>query len=175
MEGKKNKSLGHAIDALVNALEDLDESTRLVAVRAACEHLNIALLSERTLASTSLPQATVPQTQSSAPVESLEGEIVDIRSLKERKSPSNAMEMACVVAYYLENHAPGDERRSELARKDVETYFKQGGFPLPKAPGQVLIDAKDAGYLDSPSRGKYKLNPVGYNLVAHSLPRSKGE
>jgi hypothetical protein len=35
---------------------------------------------------------------------------------------------------------------------------------------QVLIDAKASGYFESASRGEYKLNAVGYNLVAHNLP-----
>jgi hypothetical protein len=35
---------------------------------------------------------------------------------------------------------------------------------------QVLPDAKGSGYFDSAARGEYKLNAVGYNLIAHSLP-----
>ena len=39
----------------------------------------------------------------------------------------------------------------------------------------TLVDTKNAGYLDNGSaRGLYRLNPVGYNLVAHSLPAGGG-
>jgi hypothetical protein len=79
--------------------------------------------------------------------------------------------MACVVAYYLQALAPSSERKTEITSTDLEKYFKQAGFPLPKKITQVLIDAKAAGYFDSTDRGTYKLNAVGYNLVVHTLPR----
>jgi hypothetical protein len=40
---------------------------------------------------------------------------------------------------------------------------------------QVLVDARGAGYFDSAGRGKYKLNPVGHNLVVHKLPKKKAK
>ena len=81
--------------------------------------------------------------------------------------------MACIVAFYLSNHAPENEKMDSISKTEIENYFKQAKFPLPKAIQQVLVDAKSSGYFDSAERGKYKLNPVGYNLVAHKLPRSK--
>ncbi len=76
-----------------------------------------------------------------------------------------------MVAYYLESHAPDKDRKQTLETGDIEKYFKQAGFPLAKRMEQVLPDAKAAGYLDAAGRGRYKLNPVGYNLVVHSLPK----
>jgi hypothetical protein len=58
---------------------------------------------------------------------------------------------------------------------DMIKYFKQAGFTLPKKPQFLLVNAKNAGYFDSAGTGKYRLNPVGYNLVAHNLPRSQSE
>lgn len=169
MAAQKKKSLGQAIDEVVQAIEALDESSRLTAVKAACEHLNIPLGLPATHAPTPLGQAP-PPTPESPPATV----ITDIRTLnKETKRPGNAIEMACVVAYYLKNCAPVNERRNEILPKDIEKYFTQADFPLPKVPGQVLVDAKVAGYLDSAGRGKYKINPVGHNLVAHTLPRTK--
>jgi hypothetical protein len=54
----------------------------------------------------------------------------------------------------------------------VRKYFKIARFPLPRAPQQALPNAVAAGYLENVSRGEYRLNPVGYNLVVHGLPRS---
>ena len=53
--------------------------------------------------------------------------------------------------------------------------FIQAGFPLPKAPpAMTLTHAKNAGYLNAlPERGQFRLNSVGYNLVAHKLPGGK--
>lgn len=101
--------------------------------------------------------------------------IRDIRSLKDQKSPRTAVEMAALVAYYLTELAPEGSRKSEIGTEDITTYFKQAGFPLPATPRQTLFNAKAAGYLDSAAQGAYKLNPVGHNLVAHSLPASNSD
>jgi hypothetical protein len=82
-----------------------------------------------------------------------------------------AIEMACIVGYFLQNVAQSDERKTAIKGEDVDKYFRQAGYPLPKAKGQLLVDAKSSGYFDSAGVGAYKLNAVGYNLVAHSLPR----
>ena len=81
--------------------------------------------------------------------------------------------MACVVAYYLQELAADGERKETISTQDLEKYFKQAGFKLPKVLEQVLSDAKASGYFESAGRGEYRLNAVGYNLVAHSLPKSK--
>jgi hypothetical protein len=83
--------------------------------------------------------------------------------------------MACLVAYYLQELAPDEEQKQTVSTQDIEKYFKQAGFKLPKALEQILRDAKSSGYFESAGRGEYKLNAVGYNLVAHSLPKNKGE
>ena len=43
------------------------------------------------------------------------------------------------------------------------------GFRLPNVLKNVLPNAASAGYLENVSRGEYRLNPVGYNLVDLSL------
>lgn len=99
--------------------------------------------------------------------------IVDIRSFKESKSPESAIEMAILVAYYLSELAPIEERKRTVSTKDLEKYFKQAKYRLPSSISDVLPNAKKSGYLISVSRGQYKLNSVGYNLAAHVLPRKK--
>ncbi len=169
MAGGTKKSLGQDIDDVIGALEALNESERLIAVKAVSEHLSIPL---GTGGSTTTSLVEPPATEKIEPPATQK--ITDIRSLKESKNPKTATEMVCVVAYYLENYASGNEKKNEIQKKDIKTYFKQGNFPLPKVSSQVLIDAKASGYFDSSGRGKYKLNPVGHNLVVHSLPRTKG-
>jgi len=78
--------------------------------------------------------------------------------------------MACLVAYYLQEHAPDAERKQAITTADIDKYFKQAGFKLPQRSPQLLPDTKSAGYFDSVGRGEYKLNAVGYNLVVHNLP-----
>jgi hypothetical protein len=96
--------------------------------------------------------------------------VTDIRSLREAKGPRTANEMAALVAYYVSELAPEEDRKSSIATEDLEKYFKQAQYPLPGAMRVVLGSAKAAGYLDSADRGQYRLNPVGYNLVVHGLP-----
>jgi hypothetical protein len=79
--------------------------------------------------------------------------------------------MAAVVAFYLSEVAPSDERRNAINVSDVQKYFKQAGFKLPKIPAKALLNAAAAGYFDPVGNGMYRLNPVGYNLVAHGLPK----
>lgn len=160
------KTLGQAIDAIIEALRDLDGPTRTSAIRAACDHLSLTvpLSAERRPAPVAAESAGAGVARPAT----------DIRSLKEARQPSSASEMAAVVAYYLQEAAGPDERKTEVDVSDMEKYFKQAGYPLPKAPRQLLFNAKKAGYFDATGDGKFKLNPVGYNLVAHNLPR-RGE
>jgi hypothetical protein len=97
-----------------------------------------------------------------------------IRDLKEEKQPESSNQMAALVAYYLSEVADDSERKEGINAGDLERYFKQAGFKLPKSLPQTLPNATAAGYFDPAGNGLYKLNAVGYNLVAHGLPRSQG-
>ena len=158
------KTLGQAIDEIVAALMALDEKSRATALAAASAHLGMDTKPVvAPMAAPVIGPAIVPAI-AAAPVR-------DIRSLKDEKQPENAKEMACVVAYYLQHHGPSSERSDVVTAEDMVKYFKQAHFPLPKRVVQLLIDARHSGYFDAAERGKYRLNAVGYNLVAHSLPR----
>jgi len=106
---------------------------------------------------------------------SLSEKITHIRQLKELKKPKTAIEMAALVAYFLSDLAPQNERKSTVTTKDMETYFKIANYRLPTALQQLLGNAKNAGYFDLVRIGEYKLNAVGYNLVVHNLPRGDSD
>lgn len=99
----------------------------------------------------------------------------DVRRFKDQKQPKSASEMAALVAYYLSEVAQPAERKDAVDTADMIKYFKQAGFQLPGNPKMTLVHAKNAGYFDAVGNGQYRLNPVGYNLVAHSLPRESGQ
>lgn len=171
-------SLGQAIDQIISALEGLDQNARLTAISAACKHLKIHMASNDedgdaafdgvSKGDQSDSDATLHRTNSQV------GRQMDIRSLKAEKNPHSATEMACLVAYYLQELAPKNDRKQKISVQDVEKYFKQANFKLPKRLDQLLVNAKASGYFESAGRGEYKLNAVGYNLVAHGLPAKKG-
>lgn len=162
-------TLGQSIDQIIEALESLDEQARQTAIDAACAHLGLQTVN--TFTPPQPPANPSPENRTPPPAD--KNNITDIRSLKEQKSPKSASQMACVVAYYLQELAPENERKETVNAKDLEKYFKQAQFKLPKTISQLLPDSKQSGYFDSASgKGEYSLNAVGYNLVAHGLPKT---
>jgi hypothetical protein len=167
---EQKPTLGGAIDQLLAILEPLDGDTREVAVNTVCTVLKIAKPSASVQSEDRRERIALASAGGARQPPAPPSPQRDIRSLKEEKRPRSAKEMACLVAFYLQEYAAEGERKDTIATEDLEKYFKQASFKLPKALQQVLPDAKASGYFDTPSRGAYKLNAVGYNLVAHTLP-----
>lgn len=154
-----------AIQALISALEPLDDVSRARVLGYVKQRFS---LGDPTFTPATGGIVEVPALSEGPP--SATSGVVDIRSLKEEKSPRNAVEMSVLVAYYLSELATQEERRDSIGTSELTKYFKQADYRLPSTPRVTLHQAKSAGYLDSASHGQYKLNPVGYNLVAHGLP-----
>jgi hypothetical protein len=158
-----------AIQALIGALDPLDDASRNRVLDYVVRRFSL-----NPLPNTAAPVPEVTATEGSQPPADAQSDHVirDIRTLREQKSPRTAVEMSVLVAYYLSELAPEGERKESIATADLTKYFKQADYRLPSTPRVTLHQAKNAGYLDSASHGQYKLNPVGYNLVAHGLPSS---
>lgn len=173
----KKLSLGQAIDNILTALENLDENARKTALAAVCSHLGIKLDSIETQTNASSPyqEAREPLVQPAVQADSTRRQKkIDIRSLKEEKKPNTSQQMACIVAYYLQELAPEGDRKETVSTKDIEKYFKQAGYKLPQKLNQVLVHGKNSGYFEAVGKAQYKLTPVGYNLVVHGMPSKKG-
>ncbi len=155
-----------AVKMIVSTLKPLDAEAR---ERVLASLLN--LLSSGYLPRVPRAGAAIPETES---VHGLQVG-VDVRALKEQKQPRSAVEMATLVAFYLAELAPSSERRNHITTADVQRYFKQAGYPMPSNIRMALVNTKNAGYLDQLGEGRYRLNPVGYNLIAHGLPRGSQE
>jgi hypothetical protein len=161
----------NAIKIIQEALEPLESGVRVRVLDYVFRVLGI-----RQEESQARPLATVsdqPHVNDTLAVTPLArtGEPIDILSLKDEKQPTNNNQMVALVAFYLA-HVSQDERRNYITDEDLRKYFIQGKFPIPGSPKQALVHAKNAGYLDPLEKGKYKLNSVGYNLVAHKMPAS---
>jgi hypothetical protein len=156
-----------AIQEIIGVLSGMEASAIGRVLKYSLEHLGVSIALPGV--SSTADHSGVSKKYPIA-VEQSTGQIIDIKSLKESKSPSSGIEMAAVVGFYLAECAPEADRKTEFGVKDAEKYFKQAQFKLPPKMHFTLNNAKNAGYLDSAGHGKFKLNPVGYNLVAHNLP-----
>lgn len=166
-------TLGQAIDQIVGALQPFDPRERQTVLHTVCVHLQIDLggfvPGQRELEAKP-PVSEVPRSANPRAVQHSDSRGIDIRSLKEDKKPNSARQMACLVAYYLQMHAPENERGQTVGTDELEKYFIQAGYKLPKKLEQLLVDCKGAGYFESAGRGEYHLTRVGFNLVTHGMP-----
>jgi len=158
-----------AIQSIIEALEPLEPEARMRVADYVSRRLKLPFTPDVD----SFPRRTTMDSATISPSVS-PTQFVDIRSLREQKKPSSANEMAALVAFYLAEFAPPEDRKSTVDKTDIEKYFKQAGFPLPKVSKQTLVNAAKSGYFDTTGGGRYRLNAVGYNLVVHGLP-SKGK
>jgi hypothetical protein len=157
-----------AIQQVIAALSELDSGARTRVIDYVFQRLGLKPVTEQS----SVVAPSSSPTEVLTPAQARRRQ-VDVRSFGTEKSPRSANERVAVVAYYLAELAPETERKAEISAADITKYFKQAGFPLPGAARMTLVNARNAGYLDAGAdRGTYRLNPVGHNLVAHSLPAS---
>jgi len=162
----------NAIETITDILRSLDKTAQQRVLQYAMQHLGLEigqayLLKQDLRDNRGFKKEPMDQYE--------QQQVVDIRSLRDQKQPASDMEMAAIVAYYLSELVPEENRKDVIATEDIKTYFKQAGHPLPKGPQFTLVNAKSAGYFESAGHGKYKLNPVGHNLVVHGLPRADSE
>jgi hypothetical protein len=98
----------------------------------------------------------------------------DIRSFFSEKHPSSDIEAAATAAYYYQYLAPESDRRAVIDSASLQEAFRLAKRPLPSKTYFTLMNARNAGYLDSVGEGgQFRLNPVGYNLVEHTLGPSQ--
>lgn len=155
-----------AISSILRALDGLDGESIQRVLDYVFGRLSIAAPRHVKTIAAANPPGVIP-------TEATHSRRASIRDLKEEKQPESSNQMAALVAYYLSEIADESERKESVNTADLERYFKQAGFKLPKSLPQTLSNATAAGYFDPTGSGLYKLNAVGYNLVAHALPRSR--
>lgn len=119
-----------------------------------------------------LPAPPSPTTATPAP----RSTSIDIRSFFEEKQPSSDVEAAAATAFYRQFLAPEGQRTETIDSEYLQEAFRQARRRLPARAIYTLTNARNAGYLDSGGGpGQFRLNPVGYNLVEHTLGSSKSE
>lgn len=129
----------------------------------------VRALSEMMAGRGSVPSIAAGDASAPMPVSGRRGVQVDARSFFQEKAPSSQSEAIAVAAYYLAELAPEDMRSEVIDAKRALDVFRQAKYPLPKRMTQSLVNAGNAGYFVRVGPGEYKLNPVGFNLVEHTL------
>ena len=154
-----------AAQKIVAELQGMKQEDQQLAIQFATQTLRLVGFTPP--ASQQSPSIAPTQTPS-IPVPSA-GRSTDIKSFTDTKSPKTDTQFTAVVAYYYQFEAPPDARKSEI---DVEV-MKEAARQARRHQRKwifTLTNAKNAGYLDSAGGGKFKLNAVGENLVAITLP-----
>ncbi len=155
-----------AAKAVVEALSKLDKRGQGQAIRFASEVLELDAPKE---ARQSL-KGTNSDGSTSTAGRSVLDRTPDIKSFIEAKAPRSDNQFAAVAAYFYRFEASDEEQKDSIGADELVQAARHARWPVPQRPGVTLNNAKNAGYLDGAERGRYKLNAVGENLVAITLP-----
>jgi len=99
----------------------------------------------------------------------------DIRSFLKAKDPKSGQQFAAAVAYFHAFEAPEADRKGEISANDLQEAGRKAGTGVMTNPTSTLNNALRSGYLDKGSkRGTFRINAVGENLVAMTLPGGDG-
>ena len=160
-----------AVRTLVDTLTPFDAADQERILRWVREKLQLPA-SETGLA----PSKTQPESPGVSPErDRSDGSRRDIKSFVSEKNPSSDMQFAATVAYYFAFEAPPGERKDSITADDLQDACRQVGRHRLKQPIKTLHNAHASGLLDkSGERGAFKINTVGENLVAVTLPSGSG-
>ncbi len=165
------KDLYDVLRKVVDLIKPLSEDDKTRTIRWACEMLDINVIN--------LGLATGIQSGISreiTPVNPMQQRgypmtFKDIKTFITEKNPVTDNHLAATVAYYYQFEAT--EKKDSISKDDlVDATRKIGQGGRLKRPDQTLVNATKSGYLDNISRGLYKLNSVGENLVVMTLPNT---
>ncbi len=154
-----------AVRMVVEVLKTLKPDEQARVIRWAQEKLGI--ISSASLAAS--PAAT------SAAAATLRPQGNDIRSFMQTRNPRSDVQFATAVAYYYAFVAPESSRKSEINGADLKEATRLVDRERLHSPIVTLHNALKTGYLDKGSKtGTFRINTVGENLIAMSLPTANG-
>src|SRR5262245_56935542 len=161
-----------AAQKIVSDLEGLTNEQLALAVKFAMETLGLQLPSSAAPSTTVQVQSTPTVQHASAKASP---QRTDIKSFAAAKAPKSDQQFVAVVAYYYQFEAPEAERKNSIDAATMKEATRQvGGRKQVKDWNMTLNNALRSGFLDRAERGTFKLNAVGENLVAITLPGDAG-
>ncbi len=161
-----------AAKVIVETLQGLDKTSQVLAMRFAAETLGLqsAIVTQTPAASVGSVSTSVSPPGSGGATHS-----TDIKQFTAAKAPRSDQQFAAVVAYFYRFEAPEAQRKDTIDAESLLEAARLAGRKRPGNPRFTLNNAKNAGYLDAATTGKYRINSVGENLVAMALPGNDSE
>lgn len=156
-----------AIKSVLNALDPLEEETRTNVIDYVLRTLKVDLSLLGIKRGPDAEKLTLKEDS-----DDTTDKPIHIKVFKEQKQPKTDLEMAVLVAYYLQYLTQETDKKKIITTDDLDTNFKIADYPIPQGIRNLLPFAKKAGYMDQVEVGQYRLNAVGYNLIKHNLPRT---
>ena len=157
-----------AVRQLVTTLEKFDKTEQERIIRWAREKLGLNIVQQ------TVPQTT-SQNQLQTNLKTPDNRTKDLKSFVNEKNPTSDMQFGVTVAYYYKFEAPENEKKDSINSEVLQDAARLAGRKRLGNPGQTLINASFNGTLDkADEKGAYKLNTVGENLVAMTLPHNTG-
>jgi hypothetical protein len=153
-----------AAKSVADLLKGMDAERQIRILRWVSESLGIT----QVLPQQREPASVNPMPDLRSPLPSVGA--TDIKSFVASKDPKSDNQFAATVAYFYRFAAPQHERRDSITAEVLQEATRLAGRARLGDPGKTLRNAKDTGYLDATDRGEFKINTVGENLVAMTLP-----
>jgi hypothetical protein len=156
-----------AAKAIYEKLKDVPPERQEKILRWVCESLGIALPTRYIERSAPAP---APEDEPSDTPPGTQQQSVDIKSFIASKRPRSDNQFAAAVAYYYRFVAKPEERRETINADGLQDASRQARGGALHSPKATLNNAVASGFLDRAERGAFRLNTVGENLVAMTLP-----
>jgi len=163
-----------AIRVIIDTVSPFDPQDQKRIIRWVCEKLGITLEGGTLTTMRPIATSTVQPTDTpilAQPSITPTGPQVDIKSFLKAKNPTSDMQFAATVAYFYAFEALEAERKEAISSDELQEACRLLGRERLHNPGQTLRNAVYNGLLDKAGeKGHFKINTVGENLVAVTLP-----
>lgn len=161
-----------AAKLIVEALKGLDKTQQALAMRFAGETLGLP-----SAASAQTPQAPVTAASPAVPQPETRGAThsTDIRQFTAAKAPKSDQQFAAVVAYFYRFEASEANQKEAIDAETLREAARLADRKRLSNPLATLNNAKNSGYLDGAGSGEFRINSVGENLVAMTLPGNSAQ
>ncbi len=168
----ESKNEFDAAKAISDLLQGIEKDRQQRILRWVAESLDIAVHT-KTHTSTDSTQPGQPTGASPSSLPSTRGTATDIKTFMDGKSPKSDTHFVAAVAYYYRFEAPMEDRMESISAEVLQDATRLAGRSRFTKPIETLNNAKKQGYVDASERGAFKINSVGENLVAMTLPAGR--